>query len=1148
MNRHLFHDSRELSCRRPFGAVPCGSAVTLSVHAMRQSIPLKVQLRIWSTSVGEMLIGPTAVNPQAEPADSIAYEFRFEVPQRPGLLWYHFIVNYDEHTVRLGAPADGLGGLGVIYEAVPTDWQITVYAAETRVPAWYTQGIMYQIFPDRFYRGDSPQALPSLPPQGLYHPCWSDWPFYSKDTETGNIAAYDFFGGTLDGIVDKLSYLKSLGVSILYLNPIFQSVSNHKYDTGDYKQVDDQFGGNAAFDRLQKAAEEYGIRIILDGVFSHTGAESLYFQSAIQSKRSPYYSWYNFSEYPHKYDCWWGVTTLPNVNEMEPSYRRFIISDKDSVIKHWLRAGAAGWRLDVVDELPGEFVQEMYRELKRANPEAVLIGEVWEDASRKESYGKLRQYLWGQELDSVINYPFRSAVLDFLTGKITAEAALRQLASLSENYPAPYFYATMNVLGSHDVPRVLSMLGDAPSETELSKLDQARYRLPAEKRKMAVARLKLAALIQFASPGVPCVYYGDEAGVEGHGDPQNRRTYPWGDEDRTLIAWYQELAKLRQNEPALRTGRWIPLYAGEEVFAFGRRSDEGRDALGETIVDAAVVVMVNRSQHSVECCIDMASVCCGPLKTVLPTAGELVFPDADGRLRMKLLPLSAVVLKAELHPMFSQRQAGILLHPTSLPGPFGIGDLGPNAHKFVDWLAAAKQSFWQILPLAPVDSTGSPYQSASAFAGNPLLISPEILKRQGLLTEQEEGEAGLCSGKVEYGKLVSSKQKLLRQAFTRFAQRMVADEYHDFCQQAAFWLEDYALFMSLKDRHGGVAWTEWPPEIARREPKALENQRRELSEDIEFYRFCQYQFFCQWKNLRQRANAQGIRVIGDLPIFVAHDSADVWAMPHLFELDATGRPKTRAGVPPDYFSKTGQLWGNPHYNWRRHEKQDFAWWVSRIKWLFQLVDAIRIDHFRGFEAYWEIPARAKTAARGRWTKGPGKRFFNAIWRNLGPVPIIAEDLGVITPEVVQMKDAFFLPGMMIMQFEFWSETDRIHLPAPLPNSIYYSGTHDNDTLYGWLRQIRKNQPELFAGAAAYAGRNPSISAAWLVGPLLERMMQSQARTAIIPLQDWLGLGSQARMNMPSTINGNWIWRLTGSELTAELAARIAAQVQASGRC
>ena len=1146
MSRNLHHDSRDFTFRQPYGAVPCGSAVTLVFQADREAVPSQVLLRSWSTSGGEFIAKPEKVYETETGGGRACYQFQLDAPDTPGLLWYHFIVNFADQVVWFGAPADGFGGKGVAYSSLPTDWQITVYDPKAQVPQWYTHGIMYQIFPDRFYRGDAPAALPELPPMALYHPHWNDWPFYAKDPQTGNIAAYDFFGGTLEGVIDKLAYLKSLGVSILYLNPIFQSVSNHKYDTGDYKQVDPQFGGNPGFARLQSAAAQMGIRIILDGVFSHTGDDSPYFQSAIRSKDSPYYPWYRFIDYPHTYDCWWGVTTLPNVNELEPSYRKFINSGKDSVIKYWLKNGAAGWRLDVVDELPGEFVQEMFRELKRTNPEAVLIGEVWEDASRKESYGKLREYLWGNELDSVINYPFRSAVLDFLTGTQTAEGALRQLASLSENYPAPYFYATMNVLGTHDVPRALTLLGGAPAESSLTKLEQARYRLPAEARKLAVARLKLAALIQFASPGVPCVYYGDEAGLEGHSDPQNRRTYPWGSENTELLEWYRQLGQLRQSEPVLRTGRWLPLAAGEDVFAFGRRTDAGRDALGELMTDAAAVVLVNRSQHSVDCCVDVSAVCMGPLQQIFPAGGALNIPDSTGRLGIKLAPLSAVVLKAAAHPMFSQRQAGILLHPTSLAGPYGIGDLGPTAHAFVDWLAAAKQTLWQILPLTPVDQTGSPYQSSSAFAGNPLLISPDELIAQELLTKQDVG-AGLCNNKVEYEQVAVWKDRLLRLAFDRFLSQPESEPYRRFCREAAFWLDDYALFMALKDSHNGAAWTEWEPEISRRRPEALAQCRQALATQIEFYRFAQYLFFSQWQRLHQHADAAGVQLVGDLPIFVSHDSADVWAYPKLFALDSEGRPKSRAGVPPDYFSKTGQLWGNPHYDWTRHAKEDFAWWVRRVQWLFRSVDAVRIDHFRGFEAYWAIPARAKTAVRGKWVKGPAASFFNALWRQLGPLPIIAEDLGVITPEVVKLKDSYFLPGMTILQFEIWPTETGSHLPEPMPNSLYYSGTHDNDTLLGWLTHVKKVQPELFAGAAAYAGCKASTAARNLVRPLIKQVLRSQARVAVIPLQDWLGLDTGARMNQPSTTGGNWSWRLSGGELTPELAAEIANMVAASGR-
>ena len=1142
----LMHNSRDIEYRRPFGAVPCGTAVQLSLDVEELFAVDQVRLRTWSTASGEKIYNPVLVT---EEHSRKRYVFETDVAKKPGLIWYHFIVEAAGRTLWFGAPSDGLGGVGVSYDSVPADWQITVYDAAVKVPSWYTHGIMYQIFPDRFYRGDKQKELPELPVGSLYHRHWDDFPFYAKDPQTGNIAAYDFFGGTLEGIVDKMTYLKSLGVSILYLNPIFESVSNHKYDTGDYKKVDPQFGGEEGLERLRTAADSAGIRLILDGVFSHTGSDSPYFQDAIRSKDSPYYPWYQFSEYPAKYDCWWGVTTLPNVNEMEASYRDFIISNPDSVIKHWLRRGISGWRLDVVDELPGAFVQEMYRELKKTNPEAILIGEVWEDASHKESYGVLREYLWGHELDSVINYPFRSAVIDYFTGKRSASDAMRELASLAENYPGPYFYSTMNVLGTHDVQRILTLLGGAPVENELTKLEQARYHLPAAKRALAIKRLKLASLVQFASPGVPCIYYGDEAGVEGHSDPQNRRTYPWGKESRELLSWYRKLGALRTAEPVLQTGRWIPLDAGPEVFAFGRRTDSGRDALGEVMNDAAFVILVNRSEVAQKCRLDVAAVCAGPMADIFADEKtEIIYtPDDKGMLHVSIAPFTAIVLKASVHEIFASRSAGILLHPTSLPGPHGIGDIGPAAHAFVEWLAAAGQKFWQLLPLNPVDGTGSPYQSSSAFAGNTLLISPDELRERGLL-DQVENPAGLSCEKVEYVTATAWKMQLLRTAFEKFRQSPEPEEYRQFCREAGFWLEDYALFMALKEAHAGKAWTEWEPGARKRKPAALRRYRRELAVEIDFHRFAQFIFYGQWQTLHRRAAAKNIKIVGDLPIFVAHDSADVWASPHLFALDRFGRPKTKAGVPPDYFSRTGQLWGNPHYDWPAHAKEDYAWWSGRMRWLLGMVDTVRVDHFRGFEAFWSVSARCKTAIHGKWVKGPGRQLFQALQRQLGKIPILAEDLGVITDEVVKLKEAFFLPGMTVLPFSIWRESTGFRLPEPEPNSFYYTGTHDNDTLFGWLKSIRTADPGLYAAVTAYADEDETIRPHRLVRSLIDAVLKSEARVAVIPVQDWLGLGEGARMNCPSTCNGNWCWRLAGGELTPKLARQVWKMVHRAKRC
>ena len=467
-------------------------------------------------------------------------------------------------------------------------------------------------------------------------------------------------------------------------------------------------------------------------------------------------------------------------------------------------------------------------------------------------------------------------------------------------------------------------------------------------------------------------------------------------------------------------------------------------------------------------------------------------------------PFGARVFKAGVHAFFAKRQAGTLLHPTSLPGPYGIGDIGPTAHAFIDWLAQSGQSLWQILPLGPVDDTGSPYQSSSAFAGNLLLISLEDLQVRGLL-DSIEIPAGLSPDRVEYEKVTAWKTEQLRRAFAAFRQKPVPSDYRHFLRTAAEWLEDYALFMALKDLHGGLVWTAWEAGAARRKPRTLARYRRELADEIDFYRFGQYVFFSQWEKLHAHAAALGIQIVGDVPIFVAHDSADVWARPELFALNRQGQPLTKAGVPPDYFSKTGQLWGNPHYKWTTHAAEDYDWWVSRLRWLFQSVDAIRMDHFRGFEAFWEVPAHYKTARKGRWVQGPGRELFLALRRRLGKLPILAEDLGVITPAVEALKEEFFLPGMAVLPFSIWKEGEKVHWPAPTPNTFYYTGTHDNDTLLGWLNEIYYTDADLYTIVATYAGRSAEIAPRRLVSALIEQILQSDARIAMIPVQTGWGL-------------------------------------------
>ena len=484
------------------------------------------------------------------------------------------------------------------------------------------------------------------------------------------------------------------------------------------------------------------------------------------------------------------------------------------------------------------------------------------------------------------------------------------------------------------------------------------------------------------------------------------------------------------------------------------------------------------------------------------------------------------------------RRSGILLHPTSLPGPHGSGDLGSEAHAFVDWLAEAGQSLWQVLPLGGLGPGNSPYMSSSAFAGNVLLIDLRELQQRGWLTAEEiEPPPGLDDARIDFAAMVPYRMQRLALAATRFAQRSSAAEraaLAAFEQQHADWLGDYALFMALAEHHGWRDWCEWPDGLAAREPAALQRARETHRERIAFWVFCQWCFFRQWAALRAHAHSRGVQIVGDMPIFVAYQSADVWARPRLFELDAGGRPTVVAGVPPDAFSATGQRWGNPLYRWSEHAKGGYAWWVERVRRSFELVDIVRIDHFRGFAAHWEIPAGEPTAQKGAWVKGPGEALFRAIADALGPLPIIAEDLGVITPDVEAMRQAFAFPGMRILQFA-WGEGEAAE-PRFLPHrhasdSVVYTGTHDNDTTVGWWQAADEGARHHLREYLASDGR----AIHW---DMIRAASASVADTAIHPLQDVMGLDSSGRMNFPGQGEGWWAWRFRWEQLPADAAARL----------
>jgi len=500
------------------------------------------------------------------------------------------------------------------------------------------------------------------------------------------------------------------------------------------------------------------------------------------------------------------------------------------------------------------------------------------------------------------------------------------------------------------------------------------------------------------------------------------------------------------------------------------------------------------------------------------------------------------------------RQSGILLHPTSLPGPYGSGDLGPAAYHFVDWLVAGGQSLWQVLPLGSAGPGNSPYISPSAFAGNELLIDLGQLRDAGWLTDADlASPPAFADDRVDYAAVRSFRITRLRRAAKRFFGRQettTQDAYDAFCREASAWLEDYALFMALDSSRtcGGKIWHQWPAALARRQTAALDEARAKYGDEMKFWKFCQWRFFDQWAKLKAYAHARHIELVGDLPIFVAEHSADVWSHPELFDLDKHGRPRNVAGVPPDYFSATGQRWGNPLYRWSAHAAEGYRWWVERMRQTMKLCDIVRIDHFRGFESFWEIPASADTAIDGKWRPGPGKAVFTAMRRELGDeqgrLRIIAEDLGIITPEVDALRQAIDLPGMRILHFAFDGDANNPYLPHNYEaNTVVYTGTHDNDTTIGWWRTLKHAQRDYILSYLGQ-GKDAGDKLHW---HLIRLACASVAAFCIIPMQDVLGLDSKHRMNQPSASEGSWEWRFSWKWVDASHARRLAELAHVYGR-
>lgn len=1141
--------------------------------------------------------------------DGPFYQSKLSLGPAPGLLFYHFEIETRAGLFFYGKKERALSGRGRLSQANPLDYQITLYERPAAQPDWYTGGLTYQVYVDRFSRRVKDELPACHKKNQLLHLCWQDLPHYIREPKTGAISHWDFFGGSLAGLEERLSYLSFLGVTCLYLNPIFEARSNHKYDTADYHKIDPFYGDEASFTALSKRAQALGIRIILDGVFSHTGSDSIYFNKegsydslgAYQSKDSPYYNWYDFTDYPTEYAAWWGVLDLPSVDENHPGFRELILGkDPVGVVPYWLLAGASGWRLDVADELPDDFIQDIRARMEEVRPDSLLLGEVWEDASNKVSYDKRRSYLVKKSLDATMNYPFRRAVLGFLQGNLSGQRAFLELKTLEEHYPRSHFLNNLNILGSHDSRRIL---------TELS---------------LRKDLLLLALVWQAAFPGVFHLYYGDEAGLLGQTDPDNRRTFPWQDMDLGVHDIFRQALGLRRLYPFFARASLSLLSSSQDLdanlLAYGlvgpEKSSKGwvflnrgkediylsaslwkdmglKDRQAETKqaeANGAKGREVLRAEGEKEAEVDsdrltmvfpyQAPLAAGPYRR-----GDKSYriPAGQGRVFIEGAPSQAALRKESM---------GVLMPLASLYSPDGMGNIGQAALDFVDKLVAAGQSIWQILPFHPVDDYGSPYAARSSFAGSPCLIDTSDLVELGLLKasdlilqgEKEEGEEvreeregidgreekegkegeGGKKGKdsrapLDYAAVSAYKADLLDRAYLAFEEkkdkeyRTLSQDFERFIAREADWLYDYALFEEIARQQGSRDWTLWPKALKWRDKEALEGFFIQHSQALRLTYFTQFIFFGQWQRLHDYAREAGLRLMGDLALYLGHDSADVWARPHLFLLDAEGRPSHVAGVPPDDYSPTGQRWGQPLYDWSLMARDDFSWMVARLAHLARWVDTVRIDHFRGLADYWEIPSQSPDARTGVWRRGPGRALLLAWEKAIPNLSLILEDLGILSERAKRLACQSGYPGMSVLQHRPHVNWSKLRTPktdgaeadalddifkwsAKEIFSVLYPGTHDDMTLRSFLEKKMKEEGPV---------RTEELEA--LTDQVLENLYMSPARMVLVPMQDLLGLDDQARTNRPATTQGNWSWQMGPSDWTKDLKRRLLDWGQASGR-
>ena len=1088
----IFHDSHSAEYRTPFGAAETGSVVTLSLD-VTDCDPQRVMLGIWQDEPGSDRWE------QMEKTGDGRYSVSVRMPDEGTLLWYAFAAEIsedaddegdDDKTVYYGNNAERLGGIGSIYSEYPVPYQITVYKG-SEVPRWYRDGIIYQIFPGRFARDEnweqrcieSAGALAErrCDIRRIIEYDWDREAYYVKN-EKGEVVEWPLYGGSLRGIEAKLDYLKSLGVTGIYLNPLVESASNHHYDTYDYMTVDPSLGTNEDFEHLAAAAKSRGIRIILDGVFSHTGRDSIYFgkynadgSGAYRDPDSPYRSWYKFDENEAcGYKSWWGVEDLPEVNEEDPGFRE-LINGSRGVIAKWMEMGASGWRLDVADELPDTFIREVRERVKACDPDGLLIGEVWEDASNKISYDERRRYFMGDELDGTMNYPLRSMLLDYINYSTGSGRAGRELMSLRENYPEENFYAALNLIGSHDRERIITAMAAA------------------EDRPSAVKKVRLLSTLQYTLPGVPCIYYGDEAGLAGGADPANRSGFPWGHEDPKLEYHYRMLGLIYKEHPLLASGDLVMLSGrygiSDDIFAF-IRSDSKNNAKEK------LLVLANRSYGPADVDLSEVKEAAGAFALDLLATEEIRMDDGLFREPIRMEPLSArIICIRDKAPdgYIKERSAGVICHITSLGKPV----LGKPARDFVDYLASAGMKIWQVLPLNPAGAGNSPYSSSAAFAGESAFINYDELP----------DESG----------------------------------FEAFKKENAYWLEGYVAYTIIKEIHDDKAWFEWPQEYRDADPHKAYVRLLSLYYDrARKLELQQYYFCAQWNELREYANSRGVKLMGDLPVYMAADSADVWANRDIYLLDEDGRQRAHAGVPPDGFSADGQDWGNPLYDWDRLRERGYDWWIKRIQQCAERFDILRLDHFRAMSEYFAIP-EGGSPADGFWQHGPGLGFFEAIQSALDAgghhMEILAEDLGHLDDGVLSLLRLTGLCGMDVWQF---SASEMEEMPAQkAERRAFYTGTHDNDTLYGFLSKQYHDQDRGRMSLQALTD--------------IEKIYRSPAVLAMLQLQDMFLLGDDARMNVPGVAEGNWTWHMPAESVedswpdAAERAAWFRALAERTGR-